>query len=878
MAVRNPLLFCCCFSRVAPAFILPDHISATIVLSTSCFLPPFVCFLCSREDLAPRACFTGIMSMCQVIEADSSLLKRSFDAIRDPKIYDYSDSWKRNNGENVSMRSPAITYQRISRPRQRQPTSLSRQPDMPVQTSAPVPAAFPSFMSVFGGGMERLQVNMREGTPVNDSRGGTQAKAGESIQTHYHLPFPYQHRESAASVDSNSTNSSPTTTLSTFDSPSITDPSPSSPPESPTSLLPLSPFQKIMSAPKQNDKGTEPSQSSLFFQSQPRSESPASKERNVKNLSLNMSAPNARHTVSSTTEGLHAFSAPTSPLRGPMKTGRRRPNNLTIQTPAFDKTTFPASDVPPTPSHRPILKHHGSSPALPSVLSPTTAPLTGMQLPPLSMKRLLSRPGSESSFSSLSVSSQGLHDLKEDAAEVQEPITSQEAQERGYPDGPIRIYDDGVYLYLEPTREEASKFDTVINVAKEVANPFSNPSVGPKSSVVSVWRSSAHSDSSEPRTAVSDISFKSALEWPLLIRPMSPNTPKAQMPEPEYIHVPWDHNSEILDDLYPLCQIMDSRVSSGKSVLVHCQLGVSRSASLVIAYGLYRGFKTDFHSMYTSVKERSPWVGPNMSLIYQLMDFRTKVANGDYAAASKPASQGWFTNASTDNEMTPKPFPVPEHKPEASRPPSRSAKPVEGSASYCSRTNPVRTPPTVPLFNEAQMVARKESLPAALSHIALGSPSAETASASHPMPRSLDTPPVPPRSAKRNAPRPLPLREPSSPWMQMLHIPPRTSQDTSYGTSTARPTSYAPARMDLMLQETPSSPSIFSPRTTEFRALSFTATDAGDLATEKSKKNLGHGKRLSIFSQPQTSMFTDPRSPHQNNGDGGILRRIDDVL
>src|SRR5438270_270079 len=106
--------------------------------------------------------------------------------------------------------------------------------------------------------------------------------------------------------------------------------------------------------------------------------------------------------------------------------------------------------------------------------------------------------------------------------------------------------------------------------------------------------------------------------------------------------------NEPLDDLYSLCQIIDSRVAGGKNVLVHCQLGVSRSASLVIAYGLYKGFKTDFHSMYTSVKERSRWVGPNMSLIYQLMDFRAKVANGDYMTTSKPASPDWFLNASTE--------------------------------------------------------------------------------------------------------------------------------------------------------------------------------------------------------------------------------------
>lgn len=727
--------------------------------------------------------------------------------------------------------------------------------------------------------MGNLQDDMREDTRSNDSRDGTQLMAEKTFQTHYPLPTPYQHRESAASVNSDSTDSSPTTTISTFDSPSITEPSPSSSPESPTSLLPLSPFPKMMGMPKQSDKAAEISQSALFFPSQPRSESPASKERNVKNLSLNMNATTARPVTASGGEGHYAFSAPTSPLRGPLKTGRRRPNNLTIQTPGFEKTTFSACEVPPTPSHRPTLKHHESSPALPSLLSATMAPLGGMQLPPIAMNRVLSRPGSESSFSSLSMSSQGLHDLNEEAAETSEPVKSQEAQERGYPDGPVQIYDSGVYLYLEPSREEASKFDTVINVAKEVANPFSKPSAGSKSSVMSVWRSSEHLEFPEPQTAVSDISFKSALEWPQIAGLRSPITPKAKLPVPEYIHVPWDHNSEILDDLHPLCQIIDTRVSRGKSVLIHCQLGVSRSASLVIAYGLYKGFQTDFHSMYTWVKERSQWVGPNMSLIYQLMDFRTRVANGEYASASKPVSSDWILNASTDLEMTPRPLPAtlnvliaPPHLPQATEP-------LGALTGRNSSPDLVRSHPPMPLFDDGHAGTRKDSLPAAFSNIALSSPSTTAAITSSRISPSLDAPPIPPRSAKRSAPRPLPLRERSHPSIQPSEIPAHTPKDISSGAISTQTISYPPVKMDLMMKDAPSTPSIFSPRTTEFRIMSLSATDAGDLAIKASQKQQpSHAKRLSIFSQPQAPVAIDPRSPHQGNGTAEIMRLIDDVL
>ena len=815
------------------------------------------------------------MSTCQGIQADSPTLKRSFDAVRDLNIYQYCEPSKRGDGKPPRVRSIQLTRDRIPRPSKKRPVPASHSPAMPVQTSAPVLAAFPSFMSVVGGVMGSLQDDMREDTLPSDSRGGTQYLAETSSQTHCPISAPYQQRESSASVNSDSTNSSPTTTISTFDSPSMTDPSPSSSPESPTSLLPLSSFQSKMGKQNLGKEPTESAQPTIFFHAQPRSESPTSKERNVKNLSLNMSVTNARPATASAVEGLHAFSAPTSPLRGPLKTGRRRPNNLTIQTPSFEKTTFSTCEIPPTPSNRPYLKHHESSPALPSLLSPTTAPLAGMQLPPIAMNRLLSRPGSESSFSSLSVSSQGLHDLKEEGAEVNEALKSQEAQERGYPDGPIRIYDSGVYLYLEPSREEATRFDTVINVAKEVASPFPTSIAEPKNSVVSVWRSSEESDSPEPQTAVSDRSFKSALEWPQIAGPTSPTTPKARPSDPEYIHVPWDHNSEILDDLHSLCEIIEDRVSQGKKVLVHCQLGVSRSASLVIAYGLYKGFKTDFHSMYTSVKERSQWVGPNMSLIYQLMDFRTKVASGEFAAASKPASQDWFLNANTDNEMTPRPVPVPT---KVSTALTLLPKPAEPAGALIGSKSSPDLAKSVPLSDDGHSAMRKVSLPTALSNIASSSPQNQSVIGSFSTSPSSNAPPIPPKSAKRSTPRPLLLRERHDPSMQLFEIPRHTPREISGNIFNPQSVSFAPVKMDLMMQDAPPTPSIFSPRTTEFRTMSFGLTNAGDLATETNRKRPGHSKRMSVFSPPQASLAVDPRSPHQGDKSTEIIRSIDDVL
>ncbi|KAF2092079.1 DSPc-domain-containing protein, partial [Saccharata proteae CBS 121410] len=157
---------------------------------------------------------------------------------------------------------------------------------------------------------------------------------------------------------------------------------------------------------------------------------------------------------------------------------------------------------------------------------------------------------------------------------------SREEKLAAYPHGPICIYESGVYLYFEPTAEQASHYDVILNVASEVLNPF-KPA---------------------PETAADAKRTTSA---------------------PEYIHIPWEHNTDIVPDLYRLVRVIDDRVQKGKRVLVHCQCGVSRSASLIVAYGLYKNPGISVQEAYDAVKKRSKWIGPNMNLIMQLQEFRS---------------------------------------------------------------------------------------------------------------------------------------------------------------------------------------------------------------------------------------------------------------
>ncbi|KAF2234121.1 DSPc-domain-containing protein, partial [Viridothelium virens] len=172
---------------------------------------------------------------------------------------------------------------------------------------------------------------------------------------------------------------------------------------------------------------------------------------------------------------------------------------------------------------------------------------------------------------------------------------SREEKPEAYPNGPICIYETGVDLYLEPTAEVAAKYDVVLNVASEVRNPFDT----------SVHAQSSPKDDEQQKT---------------------PKSPEPRKIPSEYIHIPWEHNTDIVPDLYRLVKIIDERVQEGKRVLVHCQCGVSRSASLIVAYGLYKNPGMSVQDAYDAVKKRSKWIGPNMNLIMQLQEFRSGLA------------------------------------------------------------------------------------------------------------------------------------------------------------------------------------------------------------------------------------------------------------
>lgn len=79
--------------------------------------------------------------------------------------------------------------------------------------------------------------------------------------------------------------------------------------------------------------------------------------------------------------------------------------------------------------------------------------------------------------------------------------------------------------------------------------------------------------------------------------------------------------SFILTRLYLLT---DSVKNSGGRVLVHCQAGISRSATICLAYLIWSR-RVRLEEAFDFVKERRGVISPNLGFMGQLLQFETDV-------------------------------------------------------------------------------------------------------------------------------------------------------------------------------------------------------------------------------------------------------------
>ncbi|KAL3425977.1 protein-tyrosine [Phlyctema vagabunda] len=533
----------------------------------------------------------------------------------------------------------------------------------------------PSFMSVYGmdatatdsEGMGASGMRFAGSTSISKSQDNAPPCPPQSTfhsQDSEKAPAPthsHQYRESTSTQASDSTDSSPTTTISTVDSCSLSDPSPSSSPESPITLVPLSSFASTSFSLDQFTN-LKMSDSSCTIRPPVTHERPMTSPsprrwKNPKSLALNLN---------SSADSLSLTSEPSSPspsfIKPPTPQARRKPSLLSLNTGAANSNFLAPAPLGPLGNlaspglhQRRSLKHSMSSPQI--ISTPSFGPKGGMTL------------GGERAPSRLGMASTIHEDADQEGTGVQMAtripgvdVGGDEFDRRrfveddksdGYPEGPILMHEPNVHLYSEPTLEEAMKFDVVFNVAREVKNPFIAADEA-KEEVGSPYPVET------PDTAWSSFSFRTAFEVQpsgYSSTPETPTTPKAKDKRPEYIHLPWDHNTNITEQLWDLCEKIEARAKEGKKVLVHCQQGASRSATLIIAYIMYCNPGLGSDKARAIAKAKSEWVNPNMSLLFCLNDFKKIVDERKLEKPVPKKPQGHRPTLSADSTLQEPPTP-----------------------------------------------------------------------------------------------------------------------------------------------------------------------------------------------------------------------------
>lgn len=682
---------------------------------------------------------------------------------------------------------------------------------------------------------------------------------------------------SVSTSASSSNNSSPTTTISTAASTTSEERiTPDSSPDSPDALMALPSFRTRGRLANDLTIGVPPSPGLP-----PRPQSPSKKPRNMKNLSLNVPPSPAmpHHTIAGADDRAQAssaksISAPSSPafiMPPPPQNPRRRPSHLGLTI-----------KLPGTLGDKP-LRHHQSSPSL---FSPgPRGPPGGMTLPQSASFRqttfnIQPRPVFNNRWASETVQSSPstaesnsppkspeiLHEMDE---EDDEPPRSGEAKSPAYPTGPALIFEPNIYLFSEPNAELASQFDVVINVAREVINPFR---LAERNANLK-----AAASPGIPDTACTDVSFQTAFEDAMF----SPATPTAPKPEPEYIHMPWDHNTAILEDLPKLVELISERSSEGKKVLVHCQCGVSRSATLLIAYSMFKNPEKSMQDAYSAVKGKSRWIGPNMSLIYQLTDWKKMICSdapktgfkGNGWRGAGPATAGlrnsmgglggFGRKGMEDEESIPEPqtAPLPERRSSPSVSPLMSPIDVrsDGNKPQLIRTRSVNGgfkqdtipgPSSAPSgLSVASAIQSRTNWPDSVDgNLCL--------TAVEPTQRDpwLNARPYEPPEPTRMPPPPPPQAMPAPPISQVIAQPP-SPQPSPPAKEYSLEKSFSIPGGFIDSDTAPSTPQLTSPR------------NSGFWATMPNRRISNWG-----------ALFSDPRSPQERQTTNPVIRNIFDVL
>lgn len=86
--------------------------------------------------------------------------------------------------------------------------------------------------------------------------------------------------------------------------------------------------------------------------------------------------------------------------------------------------------------------------------------------------------------------------------------------------------------------------------------------------------------------------------------------------------------------LFHIIRLMDSYISEGKQVLVNCYAGVSRSATIVIGYLMYKN-KMNVQDALSFVRQKRPIINPNYGFVCQLYNLQEELHKLDNISTYK---------------------------------------------------------------------------------------------------------------------------------------------------------------------------------------------------------------------------------------------------
>ncbi|KAM7367436.1 hypothetical protein PAMP_015338 [Pampus punctatissimus] len=100
------------------------------------------------------------------------------------------------------------------------------------------------------------------------------------------------------------------------------------------------------------------------------------------------------------------------------------------------------------------------------------------------------------------------------------------------------------------------------------------------------------------------------------------------IPESHFLRVPVNDSfcEKILPWLDRSVEFIEKAKACNARVLVHCLAGISRSATIAIAYIMKR-MEMSLDEAYRFVKEKRPTISPNFNFLGQLLDFEKKIKN-----------------------------------------------------------------------------------------------------------------------------------------------------------------------------------------------------------------------------------------------------------